>query len=93
MPAACDQLALGMFGAGDGAWINWIGRWTAEEGRHAIVLRDYLTVSRNIDPVNLERGRMNQLQKGYDLESPDTLHGLAHVAFQELATQEVRGAD
>ena len=55
-----------MFGKGDGAWINWVGRWTAEEGRHAIVLRDYLTVTRNIDPVLLERGRMTQLQQGYD---------------------------
>jgi hypothetical protein len=26
----------------------------AEEGRHAIVLRDYLTVTRNIDPVLLD---------------------------------------
>ena len=47
-----------------GAWISWVGRWTAEEGRHAIVLRDYLTVTRNIDPVALERGRMTQLQTG-----------------------------
>ena len=81
------RLIHGMFGRGDGAWINWVGRWTAEEGRHAIVLRDYLTVTRNIDPVVLERGRMAQLQKGYDLGSPDTLHGLAYVAFQELATR------
>ena len=81
------RLIHGMFGAGDGAWINWVGRWTAEEGRHAIVLRDYLTVTRNIDPILLERGRMMQLQKGYDLASPDTLHGLAYVAFQELATR------
>jgi acyl-[acyl-carrier-protein] desaturase len=81
------RLIHGMFGAGDGAWINWVGRWTAEEGRHAIVLRDYLTVTRNIDPVMLERGRMNQLQQGYDHESPDTLRGLAYVAFQELATR------
>ena len=81
------RLIHGMFGRGDGAWINWVGRWTAEEGRHAIVLRDYLTVTRNIDPVALERGRMAQLQKGYDLGSPDTLHGLAYVAFQELATR------
>ena len=71
----------------DGAWINWVGRWTAEEGRHAIVLRDYLTVTRNIDPVLLERGRMSQLQKGYEHPFPDTLHGLAYVAFQELATR------
>src|SRR6478672_2018616 len=81
------RLIHGMFGAGDGAWINWVGRWTAEEGRHAIVLRDYLTVTSNIDPVMLERGRMAQLQQGYDHESPDTLRGLAYVAFQELATR------
>jgi acyl-[acyl-carrier-protein] desaturase len=76
-----------MFGKGDGAWMHWVGRWTAEEGRHAIVLRDYLTVTRNLDPVVLERGRMSQLQQGYDHDSPDTLHGLAYVAFQELATR------
>src|SRR5919107_40100 len=81
------RLIHGMFGAGDGAWINWIGRWTAEEGRHAIVLRDYLTVTRNLDPVALERGRMTQLQQGYDHDAPGTLHGLAYVAFQELATR------
>ena len=81
------RLIHGMFAQGDGAWINWIGRWTAEEGRHAIVIRDYLTVTRNLDPTLLERGRMAQLQKGYDHDSPDTLHGLAYVAFQELATR------
>ncbi len=81
------RLIHGMFGKGDGAWINWVGRWTAEEGRHAIVLRDYLTVTRNIDPIMLERGRMHQLQQGYDLDAPDVLHGLAYVAFQELATR------
>jgi len=81
------RLIHGMFGKGDGAWITWVGRWTAEEGRHAIVLRDYLTVTRNIDPVALERGRMAQLQTGYDHDAPDTLRGLAYVAFQELATR------
>jgi acyl-[acyl-carrier-protein] desaturase len=81
------RLIHGMFGEGDGAWINWVGRWTAEEGRHAIVLRDYLTVTRNIDPIALERGRMTQLQQGYDHDAPDTLHGLAYVTFQELATR------
>jgi acyl-[acyl-carrier-protein] desaturase len=81
------RLIHGMFGKGDGAWLNWVGRWTAEEGRHAIVLRDYLTVTRNIDPIALERGRMTQLQQGYDHDSPSTLRGLAYVAFQELATR------
>ena len=81
------RLIHGMFGQGDGAWLNWVGRWTAEEGRHAIVLRDYLTVTRNIDPVYLERGRMTQLQQGYDRDMSDLLHGLAYVTFQELATR------
>ncbi len=76
-----------MFGKSDGAWMNWVGRWTAEEGRHAIVLRDYLTVTRNLDPIALERGRMAQLERGFDVSTPDTLHGLAYVAFQELATR------
>src|SRR5688572_26345470 len=30
----------------DDAWGTWTRRWTAEEGRHAIVIRDYLTVTR-----------------------------------------------
>lgn len=76
-----------VFRPGEGAWATWVGRWTAEEGRHAIVLRDYLTVTRNIDPVALERGRMTQLQQGYDHDRPDTLHVLAYVTFQELATR------
>ena len=76
-----------LFGKGDGAWMTWVGRWTAEEGRHAIVLRDYLTVTRNIDPVLLERGRMAQVQHGYDHDGQGVLRGLAYVAFQELATR------
>ena len=81
------RLIHGMFGRGDGAWINWIGRWTAEEGRHAIVLRDYLTVTRNLDPASLERQRMTHVEAGYDRPRTDPLHGLAYVAFQELATR------
>lgn len=77
-----------MFGRGDGPWINWVNRWTAEEGRHAIVLRDYLVVTRNIDPYALERSRMNQLQMAYDHDDRgNVLRGIAYVAFQELATR------
>jgi acyl-[acyl-carrier-protein] desaturase len=77
-----------MFGGGDGAWINWVNRWTAEEGRHAIVLRDYLVVTRNIDPYALERSRMKQLQTAYSHDDGgNVLRGLAYVAFQELATR------
>ncbi|MEO8469641.1 MAG: acyl-ACP desaturase, partial [Chloroflexota bacterium] len=38
-------------------------------------------------PIALERGRMTQLQTGYDRDTIDTLRGLAYVAFQELATR------
>ena len=30
------RLIHGMFGQGDGAWINWVGRWTAEEARRTL---------------------------------------------------------
>src|SRR2546422_11129262 len=50
---------------GDGPWGEWVRRWTAEEGRHSIAIRDYLTVTRGVDPVSLERGRMEHVCPGY----------------------------
>jgi acyl-[acyl-carrier-protein] desaturase len=76
-----------MFARRDSAWTSWVHRWTAEEGRHAIVLRDYLMVTRNVDPVALERGRMQVMETGYDGRERGLLHGMAYVAFQELATR------
>lgn len=76
---------------GDEAWHTWTCRWTAEEGRHAIVIRDYLTVTRSVDPVALERGRMLQLQKA-EVPRPDTAaDGLVYVTLQELATRIAHG--
>ena len=75
-----------MFGA-DTSWGVWARRWTAEEGRHSIVIRDYLTVTRAIDPVHLERARMAQVECG-QVPQPETAHdGFAYVALQELATR------
>jgi acyl-[acyl-carrier-protein] desaturase len=71
----------------DGAWGQWVGRWTAEEGRHAIALRDYLVVTRGVDPVALERQRMAHMQAGYDSGDKTMLQALAYVSFQELATR------
>jgi acyl-[acyl-carrier-protein] desaturase len=75
----------------DGAWGEWTRRWTAEEGRHAIVLRDYLTVTRGLDPVALERGRMDQVSRGYYPNGSDSfgspLDGIAYTTIQELATR------
>jgi acyl-[acyl-carrier-protein] desaturase len=72
---------------GRGVWGEWIRRWTAEEQRHSIVIRDYLTVTRAIDPIELERGRMGQVS-GAVVPEPDTAEDtLVYVALQELATR------
>ena len=71
----------------DGAWGEWVRRWTAEEGRHAIVIRDYLTVTRAIDPVALERGRMVQMSTGEVPQPASAADGMCYVALQELATR------
>jgi acyl-[acyl-carrier-protein] desaturase len=71
----------------DGAWGTWVDRWTAEEGRHGIALRDYLLVTRAVDPVQLERERMQHMSAGYDLNHDDMLRSVAYVSFQELATR------
>jgi acyl-[acyl-carrier-protein] desaturase len=71
----------------DGVWGEWIGRWTAEEGRHGIAIRDYLTVTRSVDPVALERARMTHMTEGFEAIHPGAISGLAYVSFQELATR------
>ena len=71
----------------DGAWGQWVGRWTAEEGRHGIALRDYLVVTRGVDPVELERARMDYMTTGYDSGDKSPLEAVAYVSFQELATR------
>jgi acyl-[acyl-carrier-protein] desaturase len=71
----------------DGVWGEWSRRWTAEEGRHAIVIRDYLTVTRAIDLRELERARMIQVAGGVVPNPPGIADGLVYVALQELATR------
>jgi acyl-[acyl-carrier-protein] desaturase len=71
----------------DGAWGTWVHRWTAEEGRHAYCIRDYLLVTRGVDPEELERARMQVMQTGYHTQDASLLRILAYVAFQELATR------
>ena len=86
LPSYHTEIALSM--SRDGAWNTWINRWTAEEARHSIVLRDYLMATRGVDPNELEDLRMAHMQVGY--ETPydnDMLHTVAYVSFQELATR------
>ncbi|MGO3328512.1 acyl-ACP desaturase [Gordonia sp. (in: high G+C Gram-positive bacteria)] len=86
----------------DSAWGHWVGRWTAEENRHGIAMRDYLVATRGVDPNALEEARMIHMTNGYDpiLAAADRademlangeeiglLHSVAYVTFQELATR------
>ncbi|MDX6200410.1 MAG: acyl-[acyl-carrier-protein] desaturase [Actinomycetota bacterium] len=71
----------------DEPWRTWVDRWTAEEGRHAIALRDYLVVTRSVDPVVLERERMATMSTGFRAPEKTMLRTLAYVSFQELATR------
>jgi acyl-[acyl-carrier-protein] desaturase len=75
-----------MFGR-DGAWGTWARRWTAEEGRHSMAIYGYLTVTRAIDPYELERGRMEQVSKGETPDPESACEGFIYLALQELATR------
>ncbi len=86
LPSYHTEITLSM--GRDGAWGNWIERWTAEEGRHAIVIRDYLMATRGVDPYELEDLRMAHMSLGYQTPyENDMLHTIAYVSFQELATR------
>ena len=68
-------------------WREWARRWTAEEMRHSIVIRDYMTVTHAVDLVALEDARMHQVSTGMTPQPDDAVDGLAYVALQELATR------
>ena len=86
LPSYHHEIAI-LFGR-DAAWGDWVHRWTAEEGRHGIAIRDYLLTSRAVDPVQLERLRMDHMSTGYEsAHSEDLVRSLAYVSFQELATR------
>jgi acyl-[acyl-carrier-protein] desaturase len=68
-------------------WRVWNRRWVAEEMRHAIVIRDYMTVTHSVDLASLEEGRMHQVSGGVVPEPISPVDALAYVALQELATR------
>lgn len=71
----------------DSAIARWTRRWTAEEGQHAIVIRDYLMTSRNCDPVALEDARMETVTRGWDSPWTDPIDIFVYTSAQELATR------
>ncbi|MEV8326094.1 acyl-ACP desaturase [Kitasatospora sp. NPDC056731] len=86
LPSYHHEIAS-MFGR-EGAWGTWVHRWTAEEGRHGIAIRDFLLATRAVDPVELERARMSHMSEGFESDNAHSmLQSVAYVAFQELATR------
>jgi acyl-[acyl-carrier-protein] desaturase len=85
LPSYHHEIAT-MFGR-DGAWGTWVHRWTAEEGRHGIAIRDDLLTTRAVDPVALERARMRHMGVGFTSDYPGVIDTVGYVAFQELATR------
>jgi len=66
---------------------EWNNQWTMEENRHSMVMRDWVHVSRCIDPNMLEQGRRVQMRKA-EVPTPESAADLiCYVAFQERATQ------
>ena len=65
------------------AWGHWIGRWTAEENLHAIVIREYLVVTRDIDPVANEMVRVEHVMKGYRGDHLSRIETLVFMALRE----------
>jgi acyl-[acyl-carrier-protein] desaturase len=69
----------------DERWGRWIGRWTAEEHLHAVALRNYLVVTREIDPSANEDVRVAHVMKGYRADSYSQVETLVFMAFFERA--------
>lgn len=66
---------------------EWTRRWTAEEGRHSMAIRDWMLATRAFDPRELEQGRMAQMAGGQVPHPASVADMLAYTAFQERATR------
>lgn len=66
-------------------WGRWLGRWTAEEQLHAIALREYLVVTREVDPTANEQVRVEHVVKGYRADHYSQVETLVYMAFYERA--------
>jgi acyl-[acyl-carrier-protein] desaturase len=69
----------------DEKWGRWLGRWTAEEHLHAVALRNYLVVTREIDPSANEDVRVAHVMKGYRADSYSQIETLVFMALLERA--------
>jgi acyl-[acyl-carrier-protein] desaturase len=67
----------------DEQWGRFLGRWTAEEHLHAVALRNYLVVTREIDPSANEDVRVQHVMKGYRADTYSQIETLVFMAFFE----------
>ena len=69
-------------------WRQLIGVWTAEDNRHSIVLRDYLVVTRAMDPVDAENRRRIHVVAGWKQSSEAVAELGPMDTLAELAIHE-----
>jgi acyl-[acyl-carrier-protein] desaturase len=73
--------------AEDSPMAEWSRLWTAEEGQHAIAIRNYLLTTRNCNPDLLEDERVATVSKGWRYDSPCPVEVFVYTSAQELATR------
>lgn len=64
-------------------WRQLVGVWTAEDNRHAIALRDYLVVTRAMDPVDAENRRRIHVVQGWK-QTPEAVAELSPMGVLAL---------
>ena len=64
-----------------------MNRWTAEEGRHASCIRDYLLVTRGPTRRASSGPGWRRCRRDADSGDKPLLHACVYVSFQELATR------
>ncbi|WP_371591227.1 acyl-ACP desaturase [Streptomyces sp. NBC_00470] len=71
----------------DGAWGEWIRRWTAEESRHGHALWAFMCATRAADPEVLDADMMATQQAGFQEDRKSVLEACVYVTIQERATR------
>lgn len=71
----------------DSVYGEWNRLWTAEEANHADVIRDYLIITRAMDPRQMEENRFQIMQAGFARTFADPFELFAYTSIQELATR------
>lgn len=71
-----------------GAWSAWLTQWSATRTKHAAAITDYLVATRSVDPIALERARVQCMTVRIDtpMNGAHLLRSLVQVAVEESVT-------